>query len=97
MLVALSLVAFLGLRHPLAMLPILLFEVAWKTIWVTVVALPLWISDQVDPATAGVFYSCLVVVVVVAVIPWRYVLAQYGSRRGDRWRPAPPRHGDGRL
>jgi len=87
MLVALSLVALLGLRHPVAMLPILLFEVAWKAIWVTVVALPLWLGDQLDPATAEVFTSCLVVVFVVAVIPWRYVVTRYVTSRGERWRP----------
>lgn len=77
MLVALSLLSFLGLRYPLQMLPILLFELAWKFIWVIVVALPLWIAHQMDPATLKVFYSCLVVLIVLAVIPWRYVVAQY--------------------
>ena len=57
MLVALSLLAFLGLRYPLQMLPILLFELGWKFIWVAVVVLPLWISNQMDPATLQVFYS----------------------------------------
>jgi hypothetical protein len=86
MLVALSLLSFLGLRYPLQMLPILMFEIAWKFIWVAVVVLPLWASNQMDPATLEVFYSCLVVLIVVAVIPWRYVGAQYLSKRGDRWR-----------
>jgi hypothetical protein len=86
MLVALSLLSFLGLRYPLQMLPILLFELAWKFIWVAVVVLPLWITNQMDPATLEIFYSCLVVLIVLAVIPWRYVVAQYVKKQGDRWR-----------
>jgi hypothetical protein len=86
MLVALSLLAFLGLRYPLQMLPILLFELGWKFIWVAVVVLPLRISNQMDPATLQVFYSCLVVLIVLAVIPWRYVVAHYVMKPGDRWR-----------
>jgi hypothetical protein len=86
MLVALSLLGFLGLRYPLQMLPILLFELGWKFIWVSVVVLPLWIANQMDPATLEVFYSCLVVLIVAIVIPWRYVFAQYVRKQGDRWR-----------
>ena len=86
MLVALSVLSFAGLRYPVKMLPVLLFELAWKVIWVAVVALPLWAGDQLDPATAEVFYSCLVVLIVLVVIPWRYVFAQYVKARGDRWR-----------
>ena len=86
MLVALSLLWFLGLRYPLQMLPVLLFEIAWKFIWMIAVVLPLWISDQLDPATLKVFYACLVVVIPLAVIPWRYVFANYVRKPGDRWR-----------
>jgi len=86
MLVALSLLSFLGLRYPIRMLPILLFEIGWKTIWVAVVVLPLWVSDQLDQATADVFYTCLVVLIVIAVIPWRYVFRQYVVKQGDPWR-----------
>jgi hypothetical protein len=86
MLVALSLLSFLGLRHPLKMLPILLFELGWKFLWVAVVVVPLWTAGRLDAATLSVFYSCLVVLIVLAVVPWRHVLAQYVTQRGDRWR-----------
>ena len=86
MLVALSLLSFLGLRYPLKMVPILLFELGWKAIWVAVVVLPLWRADQVDPATLQVFYSCLVVLIVAAVVPWRHVARQYVTTQGDPWR-----------
>jgi hypothetical protein len=86
MLVALSLLWFLGIRYPLQMLPVLLFELAWKFIWMVAVVLPLWTSDQMDPATLSVFFACLVVVIPIAVIPWRYVVAHYVTKQGDPWR-----------
>jgi hypothetical protein len=86
MLLALSVLALLGLRYPLQMLPILLFESAWKLTWLTLVALPLWRADQVDPATLELFNSVLWVVIVLAVIPWRYVVVQYVTKRGEPWR-----------
>ena len=88
MLVAMSVLSFLGLRYPIKLLPILLFEIGWKFIWVSVVVLPLWISGELDQATAEIFYSCLVVLIVVAVVPWRYVVTQYVTKPGDPWRPA---------
>jgi|tagenome__1003787_1003787.scaffolds.fasta_scaffold20884235_1 hypothetical protein len=91
LLVAMSLLALLGLRYPVQMLPVLLFECAWKVIWLTVVPLPLWASHKLDPATLQTTYSVLVVVVIFAVIPWRYVYSEYVTRRGDRWRSDPSR------
>ncbi len=89
LLAAVSVLAILGIRYPLQMLPVLLFELAWKFIWTIVVVLPLWTSDQLDPATLSVFYSCLVVLIVAAVVPWRYVVAHYVTKQGDPWRSAP--------
>ena len=86
MLVAMSVLAFLGVRHPLQMLPLLLFESAWKLIWLAVVAVPLWTAGRMDAASWDTAFACLLVVVVLAVIPWRYVWAQYVTKRGDRWR-----------
>ena len=97
MLVALSLLLFLGLRYPITMLPILLFETAWKLIWLTVIAVPLLTADHMDPATLNVFYACLWVVIVLAVIPWSYVFRQYIITQGDPWRPGATRSGSNQL
>ena len=86
MLVAMGLLAFLGLRYPVKMLPILLFESAWKLMWLTAVALPLWSDERMDPATSEVAGACLWVVIILAVIPWRYVFAQFVTKQGDPWR-----------
>ena len=90
LLTALSLLAFLGLRYPVRMLPVLLFECLWKVIWLAVVPLPLWANHELDPATLQTTYSVLVVVIIFAVIPWRYVYSTYVTGRGDRWRSDPP-------
>jgi hypothetical protein len=93
MLVALSLLSFLGLRYPIKMLPILLFEIGWKLIWLSVIALPLLTADNMDPATLNVLYACIWVAIVPAVIPWHYAIRQYVIKqvtRGARYR-SPPR------
>jgi hypothetical protein len=86
MLAALSALAFLGLRYPVRMLPLLLFESAWKLIWLAFVALPRWIAGRLDAETLDTAFACALVVIVLAVIPWRAVYAHYVAERGDRWR-----------
>ena len=89
LLTALSLLSALGIRYPLAMLPLLFFELAWKVIWVVLIGLPLWTGDRFDAATRETWYSCLMgVVLVPLVIPWRYVFANYVKAPGNRWRRA---------
>ena len=86
LLTAMSLLAFLGLRYPVQMLPIMLFEVIWKVIWIAAVAVPHLIADDIDAATSDVLFSCSVVVIIAAVIPWAYVWKRYARAPGDPWR-----------
>ena len=88
-LVALSLLFFLGIRYPLRMLPILLFEMTWKVIWLSAVAVPQWLAGQLDDATISVALSCSLVVIVIVIVPWPYVIRHYIIERGDRWLPLP--------
>ena len=85
-LAAVSILSFLGLRYPLQMLPLLLFELVWKTIWLLVVALPLWSAGQMDAGTSETAKACLMGAIFLVVIPWSYVFANYLLKPGDRWR-----------
>jgi len=86
MLGAMALLAGLGIRYPLRMLPLLLFEFLWKLIWVLAVLLPKWSTRQLDPATLESAPSILLGVIVPLILPWRYVVANYARLPGDRWK-----------
>ena len=86
MLGAVSVLALLGLRHPLQMLPLLLFELLWKALWLLVVALPLRSAPQIDAGTRETILACLMGVIFPVVIPWGYVVAKYVRQPGERWR-----------
>ena len=88
MLGALALLCLLGVRLPLKMLPLLLWELVWKTIWLLAVALPAWRGGTMDADIAENAFACSLVVLVYAAIPWGYVWRQYGLAAGDRWRTA---------
>ena len=85
-LTAMSLLALLGLRHPVALLPLLVFESAWKVLWLALVALPRATGQGLDTATTEVAASCSLVVVILAVTPWPYVWRRYVRTPGDPWR-----------
>jgi hypothetical protein len=86
LLAALSVLAVFGIRYPLQMLPVLLFELAWKAIWLITIALPRWLADDMDPSTWEMAQTCLAAIVICPIlIPWPYFFANYVLRRGDRW------------
>lgn len=86
LLTGMSLLAFLGLRHPVKLLPLLVFESAWKILWLGTVALPLAVTGELDAATQEVMVKNSLVVVILAVTPWAYVWRTYVRAPGDRWR-----------
>jgi hypothetical protein len=85
LLTAMLILAFLGLRYPVRMLPILLFEVAWKVLWIAVIAIPRLVADDMNAATQEVLFSCSFVVIIIAVIPWGYVARRYVRTPGNAW------------
>ena len=80
------LLAFIGLRYPLQMLPLLMFELGWKSIWMIFYGLPQWSAGQFPPTFADDFFAiALGVIVVPLVLPWGYVWRHYVKRPGARW------------
>src|ERR1043166_7396813 len=72
-LLALAVLSIVGIRYPLQMLPLLIYEVLWKSIWLLGIALPLWLGHQFDPDTTETFYECIGVGILIPIIPWRYL------------------------
>jgi hypothetical protein len=85
-LAALALFSIVGIRYPLQMLPLLVYEILWKAIWLLGFALPLWLSHQVDDDTRRAFFEIAPIVVIIPFIPWRYVWNNYVKEPGDPWR-----------
>lgn len=77
----------IGVRYPLQMLPIFLFEFVWKTIWLLAFGLPQWISgtgsarlndDLIGIGNGPILFGL--------VIPWGYVWRHYVREPAERWR-----------
>ena len=57
LLTALSLLAALGLRYPLKMLPVLFFELIWKVAWMIAIGLPRRMAGTLDEAATTSFFE----------------------------------------
>jgi hypothetical protein len=82
----LALTAVLGLRYPVQMVPLLLFELIWKAVYMVFFALPLWSAHQITAAAAEDIKAVAMVVIFLPLIPWGYVFRNYAVKRGDRWK-----------
>jgi hypothetical protein len=87
---ATALLAVLGIRYPIKMLPLLFFEFVWKAIWIVVFGLPLLLAGGLDPNVSfggtETLIACIVgVVLVPLVMPWGYVFKHYLKVPGARW------------
>ena len=85
-----ALLAVVGIRYPLKMLPLLFFEFVWKVIWVVAFGLPLLLSGGLDPNVSfggtETLINCLLGIVLVPIVtPWGYVLKHYLRAPGARW------------
>jgi hypothetical protein len=85
MLAAFSLVCVFGLRYPLQLLPIFLWEVVWKTLWLAIVALPQWWAGHIDDAIKPTLFACSFIVLFYIGIPWGYVFKHYFTKAGEHW------------
>lgn len=85
---AFSVLCLLGVRNPLAMLPLLVLQVFYKAIWLVAFWLPLQLggrAGQLNVEGTDVFLPFLLVVVLdLLIIPWPYVMARFVRAGGDR-------------
>ena len=86
MLAGVWVLACFGLRYPLQMLPILLFELAWKTIWLIDYGLPQWRAGVHTAQFTEDFQAIALGVILIPVIPWGYIYRRYLKQPGARWR-----------
>jgi len=84
MLAAFSILCALGIRYPLQMLPLLLWELLWKSMWLLLIALPRWQAGTMDAPTMQTAIDCAAVLLVVAAMPWTYVARHYVRKPAER-------------
>jgi hypothetical protein len=77
-----SLLSIIGVFHPLKMIPIALFEILYKIVWLIIVACPLWSANQLAGSPAEeMTRAFLWVPLIIVATPWKYVLHKYVLNR----------------
>ena len=71
---------------PVQMLPLLLFEVAWKMAWLLAVALPHWLRGEWNRELGSMTFAVGLIFVLIPLVPWSYVFECYVKQPGERWR-----------
>ena len=79
--------SFFGLRYPLKMLPILLLEFVFKTLWLLRFGLPQSMAGRVDPQLSeDMWLIGGPAILLLFIIPWNYVWRHYFKEPSERWR-----------
>ena len=77
MLAALAVMSLLGVRYPLQMLPLMLYEMLWKTVWIILIAGRAWMAGKWNADIEGLFYDCIGIIIAFFIVPWPYIWARY--------------------
>jgi hypothetical protein len=73
-----SVISFIGIMRPLMMLPIVLFEIIYKTAWLFVVAYPLWVKGQFTGSPAEPMARIFIwVIFPIVAMPRKYFFRVY--------------------
>ena len=78
----LSLLALLGVRQPLRMLPLLLIQFTYKVIWMLCVWPPMHAAGHTSYLTKPMLMGAIV---EPFIIPWPYLFRTLITNTGDRW------------
>jgi len=70
--------SFFGLLNPLRWLPIIIFMIFYKTLWIIVVAYPMWSKGTLAGSPAeGMAQVFIAAPFLALIIPWKYVFEKY--------------------
>jgi hypothetical protein len=73
-----ALIAVIGIRRPLKMLPIVLFEIIYKTAWLIFIAYPLYQRNELTGTpTERMADNFMLVILPIVAMPWRYFFRTY--------------------
>ena len=71
-------ISFIGIYNTLKMLPIMLFMICYKTLWLIVVAYPLWKTNTLKGSSAEELAFIFIWVFIPAIFfPWKYFYRHY--------------------
>lgn len=67
-----------GLFKPLKWLPIVLFMIFYKTLWLIVVAYPLWRANELTGSPSEEMANIFIAApFLILIVPWKYVIENY--------------------
>ena len=79
-----AILALIGIFRPLLLLPLVIFEIIYKIIWLIIVAYPLWSNNQLAGSPAAEMTKAFLwVPLAIIAMPWKYFFRKYILLRKD--------------